>query len=341
MLGCWCAQAARRATSWAESALLAEAERAQPSPALGDGYAGVLASVTQGDFQTSARLLDYAVRRWMVSPGEFHLLDEPERQRQRSFVRSACLLLAASRAGRADLLSREAIERLLSYQHRSGGFFDMDPGQGHGLVEAFTTAWGGRVALRFSWHERARQAAQLLAEMLYMQPDPEGRFYFTYDSTSSALLTRWRDREPQARYLDFSQTAGETHQLGMALAFLAELHLADASGGWLRPLLGYIGVIQRWNASLMSLPALGVLAEGLALAGWAVPASREELWPSLVSASRGIAATQTGTGSFAAWNCGLGADYDRGFSAMETTGWTALGLSGAAQALQASLLVRA
>lgn len=211
----------------------------------------------------------------------------------------------------------------------------MDPGKGHGLVELFTTAWAGRVALRMSWHERARQAAQLLAEMLYMQPDPEGRFYFTYDSANSALVTRWREREPQARYLDYSETAGETHQIGMALAFLAELHLADPQGGWLRPLKGYLETVSKWTGLLRSLPALGVVAEGLALAGWAVPEQRDDLAPLLVSSIKGIAAAQLEQGSFDPWDCGVGPEYDRGFSSLETTGWTAVALIGTAQALQA------
>jgi hypothetical protein len=334
VLGYWCVEAARRATQWAEAALLAETMKPEPSALLGDGYAGVLASASWGDLRTSARLLDYAVRHWRVSPGEFHLLDEPERQRRRSLLRSSCLLLAASRRGRAELLSRASVERVLSYQHRCGGFFDMDPGQGHGLVELFTTAWAGRVALRMSWYERARQAAQLLAEMLYMQPDPDGRFYFVYDSASSSLVTRWREREPQARYLDSTDTAGETHQVGMALAFLAELHQAEPTGGWFRPLMGYFEVAQRWSGSLRSLPALGTVAEGLALTGMAVPDRREEVSPLLEEAIRGVVGAQESVGCFQPWDAGVGPDYDRGFSDMESTGWTAIGLTGTAHALQ-------
>jgi len=263
-------------------------------------------------------------------------LDEPERQRRRSLLRSSCLLLAASRRGRVDLLSRAAVERTLSYQHRCGGFFDMDPGQGHGLVEAFTTAWAGRMALRLSWHERARQAALLLTEMLYMQPDPEGRFYFVYDSTNSTLLTRWREREPQARYVDYSGVMGETHQLGMPLAFLAEMQLSEPDGSWERPLAGYVDLFRRWTGSLRALPAMGAVAEGLSMAAWALPTRREGLWDATAAAIRGVAEAQTDAGAFQPWDCGLGPDYDRGFTAMETAGWSAICLGGASQAIQAA-----
>ncbi len=213
----------------------------------------------------------------------------------------------------------------------------MDPGQGHGLVEAFTTAWAGRVALRMSWHERARQAALLMTEMLYMQPDPEGRFYFVYDSTNSALMTRWREREPQARYVDFSDVSGETHQMGTVLAFLSEMHLADPAGGWERPLRGYHGLLRRWSGALRSLPALASVAEGLALTGWALPDLAGDVVPRVEEALVGAAAAQLPTGSFRPWDCGLSQGYDRGFTAMETAGWTAIFLSGTAQALSATL----
>ncbi len=337
MWASWCTDAARRATAWAEARLIEEAQHLPPSAAFGDGYAGLLASATLGDAQTVSHLLDHAARHWMVAPGEYHLLDEPQRQRERSLWRSSCLLLAAAKRGRVDLMSRAALERVMSYQHRCGGFFGMDPGQGHGLVEAFTSAWAGRVALRMSWHERARQAALLLTEMLYMQPDPEGRFYFVYDSTNSALMTRWREREPQARYVDYSDVSGETHQMGTALAFLSEMHLADPAGGWERPLRGYQALFKRWSGLLRSLPAIGAVAEGLALAGWALPDLAGEVAPLVEEAIRGVAQAQLPTGCFRAWDCGLAEAYDRGFTAMETTGWTALCLSGTAQALTATL----
>jgi len=338
ILASWCTNAARRATAWLEAELLAEIGQVPPSATFGDGYAGILASCSQGEPEASSLLLDYAARHWMVYPGEYHLLDEPDRQRQRSLLRSSCLLLAASRRGRVDLLSRSSVERTLSYQHRCGGFFDMDPGQGQGLVQAFTTAWAGRVALRFSWHERARQAALLLAEMLYMQPDPEGRFYFIYESSNSALATRWREREPQARYVDFSDTAGETHQVAMALALLAEMHLSDPGGSWERPLLGYARLLRRWNETLLGQPAMATVAEALALVAWALPDRLEDLWPAIQTALRGVASAQTPMGSFVAWNCGVGPEYDRVFGVMEATGWTAVCLQGVAQALTASML---
>lgn len=333
----WCAGAARRATAWAEAELLEEAQHLPPSAAFGDGYAGILASAALGDAQTGAQLLDFTARHWMVSPGEYHLLDEPPRQRQRSLWRSTCLLLAAAKIGRVDLMSRAALERVMSYQHRCGGFFGMDPGQGHGQVEAFTSSWAGRVALRMSWHERARQAALLMAEMLYMQPDPENRFYFVYDSTNSALLTRWRDREPQARYVDFSDVSGESQQMGMVLAFLSEMHLADPGGGWERPLRGYHALFRRWSGGLRSLPALAAVAEGLALASWALPDLAIDSMSRVDEALVGVADAQSPTGSFQPWDCGLGPSYDRGLTAMETTGWTAICLAGASQALGAVL----
>lgn len=331
----WCAGAARRATAWLESSLLVETDRLPPSPAFGNGYAGILASSTLGDLETTSRLLDYSARHWMTGPGEYHLLDEPAHQRERSLLRSTCLLLAAVRHGRMDMLSRAALERAMSYQHRCGGFFAMDPGQGHGMVEAFTTAWAGRVALRMSWYERARQAALLITEMLYMQPDPDGRFYFVYDSTNSALVTRWREREPQARFVDYSDVAGETHQIGMVLAFLAEMHLADPSGGWERPLRGYHGLLRRWNGALRKLPALGVVAEGLALTAWALPELFGDLLPRVEETLSGIVEAQTPTGSVLPWACGLADGYDRGFTAMESTGWTAVSLAGTSHALTA------
>ncbi|NLT43381.1 MAG: hypothetical protein GXX93_11955 [Anaerolineae bacterium] len=330
-----CAEGVRRATAWLEASLLAEIEQLPPTTAFGDGYAGILASATSGDLHAASQLLDYTARHWMTGPGEYHLLDEPVRQRERSLWRSTCLLLAAARRGRMDMLARASLERTMSYQHRCGGYFSMDPGQGHGLVEAFTTAWAGRVALRMSWYERARQAALLMTEMLYMQPDPDGRFYFVYDSTNSALVTRWREREPQARFVEYGEVAGETHQMGMVLAFLAEMHLADPGGGWERPLRGYYGLLRKWNAILRGLPSLAMVAEGLVLTAWALPDLWEDVEPRVRDSLEGVVEAQCRTGSLRPWNAGLAEAYDRGFNAMEATGWTAVALAGTAHALTA------
>ncbi len=328
----WCAAAAERATATLECSMVA-AVMGDRLATLIEGYAGLLASASSGSAATSAYLLEAAATGLLVSPGEFHVLDEPEGLRRRSLVRSGCLLLAAVRRGRMDLVSEAAVRRVQSYQHQCGGFFDMDPGQGHGLVEAFTTAWAGRVALRMSWHERARQAAQLLAEMFFMQPDPEGRFYFAYDTMSSALVTRWRGREPQARYLDFGGPAGETHHIAMPASFLAEMHLAEPAAGWDRPLAGYVQVMSRWAGALLDLPAMGTVAEALSLSRWALGREGPEVGRLLARSLRAVVGAVEPSGEFPEWECGLGADYPRGFSSLEATGWTALSLLSLAQSL--------
>lgn len=332
-LSLWADALGRKSTQWLEAHLAHSFQTVSPGRDAMEGYAGILASAAWGGGSMASYLLDQAVRHWMVSPGEFHFLDEPEVLRRRSFVRNSVLLLAASKLGRADVLSELASRRLLSYQHRSGGFFGMDPGQGQGLVESFTTAWGGRTALRLAWFEQARRAAQLLADMIFMQPDPEGRFYFYYDTLSSAVLTRWRGAAPQARYIDFQDTTGETHQLGAVMAFLAEMHMVEPAAGWDRPLLMSVGFVRRWLPALMRLPGAVMVAEGLALTAWALGKAGEEALQPLPATLDGISRAVAVSGASAPFDAGLGAEYDRAYSAIEASGWTAVSLAGLSQAL--------
>ena len=332
-LALWCEAAARRATGWLEASLSQSELKESAVQAPAEGYAGILSSATIGALASASHLMAVAVSHWMVSPGEFHVLDEPEAYRRRTFLRNSCLLLAGCRLGRLDVVSRPAVERLLAYQHRSGGFFEMDPAQGHGLVDAFTTAWGGRVALRLCRYERARAAAHLLAEMLYMQPDPDRRFYFCYDTLASSLVTRWRGEIPQSRYLDFEQVTGETHQLGMALSFMAEMHLTEPAAGWGRPLAGLLQAVGRWPAALLRQHAMATMPEGLGLAMWALERAAGEAAPRLAEALDGVSQVLSPAGAFPSWECGVGREYERGFSAVEATGWGALCLAGLAHAL--------
>ena len=330
----WSETSARRAVNWLEGTLLQAGPRSETAvcAAGGHGYAGILASATLGSRYGASYLLDGIVRQWMVSPGEFHALDEPGELRRRSFLRNSSLLLAACVLGRADVLTEPAIARLQAYQHSSGGFFDMDPGQGHGLVEVFTTAWGGRVALRFGWHERARRAARLVADILHLQPDPGERFYFCYDTISRAVSTRWRPSEPIARFVDFARPAGETHQLGMALAFLAEMHLADPASGWNRPTREVLRLLGLWASAMLQQPAMAVVAEGLALAAWALGPEAEAARLLLPTALEGVREAVEPCGALPAWHSGAGPSYERAFTALESTGWGSVCLAGLAQA---------
>lgn len=330
-LSIWAEACADRATRWLEATLLQLPGQAQTVKACVEGYAAVLGGARLGSRYACGALLQGIVQQTMVSPGEFHALDEPAKARERSFLRNSCLLLAASQLGRVDVLSEPALVRLRSYQHGSGGFFDMDPAQGHGLVEAFTTAWGGRVAIRFGWHEQARRAARLLADIIHLQPDPAGRFYFCYDTASRALATRWRPNQPAARFVEYESPAGETHHLGMMLAFLCEMHLADPGGGWDRAAAESLSLLQRCGTVLFGLPAMGTVAEGLALAalalGKAGQAAAEMLQPQVAS----LSATLEACGAAPAWDAGIGGEYERAYSTIESTGWTAVCLAGLAQ----------
>lgn len=332
-LALWSDVAAEKAAVWSEHYLAQAFHQAGGAAGSESGYMGVLASASLGRTSTAAYLMASVVNHWMVSPGEFHSLDEPDNLRQRSFLRNSAILLAASRLGRVDVLSELALKRLFSYQHKCGGFFDMDPNQGHGLVEAFTTAWGGRVALRLACYEQARRAAHLLADVIYMQPDPDGRFYFCYDTSNNAVATRWHVGEPQARYVDFRDTRGETHQVGMTLSLLAEMHLAEPAAGWEKPLLSCLQMVGQWTPSLLDLPAMATVAEGLALAAWALGKSGGMALTLLAASVSRLTEVLSPSGAFLAWDSGVGADYSRAYSSAETIGWMAIGLASLSQAL--------
>ncbi|MHB0876161.1 MAG: hypothetical protein ACYC5O_08970 [Anaerolineae bacterium] len=326
-LAVWCNGQATLTERWLESRLAEEFAGSSMDAGPLEGYAALLA-VAGG--ASGAMLVNEAVSRWAVSAGEFHALDEPDSLRRRSFLRNSTILLAAGAVGRRDIVTEPALKRLFSYQHANGGFFSMDPGQGHGSVEAFTTAWGGRIALRYGLFDRARQAAHLLADLILMQPDPDNRYYFTYDTQSGTVVTRWRGGLPHERFLDRQEPAGETHQLGMTLAFLAEMHLAEPPAGWDRALAVALGHALRWTPTMQRLPALGSVAEGLALSAWALGKRGAEARPLLAQAVESLAEQALPSGAFAACDCGVGPSYERGFTALETTGWMALGLRGLA-----------
>jgi len=319
----WCAGQAGVTEGWLATHLADEFAGSAMEPGPLAGYAGLLACSGGG---TGPSLVDAAVRRWLVSAGEFHAVDEPEALRRRSFVRNSTLLLAAANTGRRDVVTEPALKRLFAYQHANGGFFAMDPGQGHGHVDAFTTAWGGRVALRLGQYDRARLAAHLLADLIVMQPDPENRFYFTNDTQTSAVVIRWRGGLPQERFLDRLEPTGEAHQLGMTLAFLAEMHMAEPPAGWDRALALGLSFAQRCSPTIEKQASLGCVAEGFALTALALGKRGAEARELTAQAVEAIAQSALASGAFPACDCGLGRDYPRGFTGLETTGWMALSL---------------
>ena len=329
-LAVWCGGQAGLTERWLAVRLADEFAGPPMDPGPLAGYAGLLATASDS---SGPELVDVAVRRWLVSAGEFHALDEPEALRRRSFLRNSALLLAATEVGRRDVATEPALKRLFSYQHANGGFFGMDPGQGHGHVDAFTTAWGGRVALRYGMFDRARLAAHLLADLIVMQPDPENRYYFTYDTQAGTVVTRWRGGLPHERFLDRQEPAGEAHQLGMALAFLSEIHLAEPPAGWDRALGLGLAFALRCSPTLRRLPSLGCVAEGLALSALALGKRGSEARPLLAESIEAIARQALPSGGFPACDCGVGRDYERGFTDLETSGWMALSLRSLAGAL--------
>jgi len=330
----WCQMAAERAASYLETQFQRTmGQQSNHGYARAEHYVSPLACVRAGHMSSAALMLSEVARRWMVSPGEFHVLDEPERLRRRSFLRNGALILAAVNAGRSDVHNQAAFERLWSYQHSCGGFFDADPGQGHGMVETFTTAWGARLALRLGEQGRAVAAGHLLANVLYAQPEPESRFYFCYETSRGALATGRDTMWPQSRYLGFDDTSGELHQLGMTLSALGELCLADPGGGWDRPIEGYLEVLRRLNPALLAQPTMAALAEGLGIASWVLGKRGREYATLLGPALVGLMGAVRADGSFPSWDSGVGSEYERSFSVVEATGWTSICLMGLSQAV--------
>jgi len=331
----WAEGCAARLACMLEAALLEGlARHEEPAPQLLDGYAAVLAISYVGSWTARSQLLESVARHWLVSPGEFHAVDESARQRARAFLRNSCLCLAAAVGGRPQLLVPGSLERIRAYQHPCGGFFAIAPGQAHGMVDAFTTAWGGRVALRFGMSDVACSAGHFLKRLLELQPEPERAFYFAYDTYLQSPVVRVPS-QPEASYrLAWQEGTGELHQVGAPIALLAELALTEPEAQWLEPLNGYLDLVQTLRPELLAQDMLGQLSEGLALACSALRKEAQGKCSSLLEAcAQQLVPRVRGweqRGSSGAETAGLD---ERGFSPLEEQGWLALSLLGMAGAL--------
>ena len=125
----------------------------------------------------------------------------------------------AHRLARFDV-SRPVMFYVLTRQAPCGGFFQNAKEQT--FVEPVCIAWGGMSALYLRHMDAARNAAQCLSQMVSQQPD-SSRFYYRM-RPDGELITDG----PGAAYLDMALPAQPYYCLGIAMLFLARLHLATS-----------------------------------------------------------------------------------------------------------------
>jgi hypothetical protein len=178
------------------------------------------------------QLLDWLVANARQGPAEYFFPEEPPFNKEMQLLyRFLTFAKVAERLRHPAFACDEVRDRVLRYQHASGGaFVNLDSPQYrqtcNPLITSFFTEW----ALPAGLMEPAQRSGDFLAMVVelneqHMNAEP-GRFYFNWDTTKEALVT---EPEPGGNLNCFVDTVGSQQHfyfIGCSMAALADLYLA-------------------------------------------------------------------------------------------------------------------
>ena len=216
----------------------------------------------RGRLREATLLADWVGEHHATPNGDFRA---PESQTQEPFQESsvyenAWLVQAMHRVSRWDL-SLPGAEFLMKFQVPAGGFYAHE--NEYRFLEPVCTAWGGLAALTTGHLESAKRAGDVLARMVFDQPDPR-RFYFRME-IEGQLITDVPAGVALRYFVDAGHPEQQYYNPGIALVFLTHLYRATHEERYLKASKEIFNFTERCAEDVYRFPASGKLGLGCAL----------------------------------------------------------------------------
>ncbi len=196
-----------------------------------------------------ARLLDWAQLEALRDNGDFYLPGEaPEYKDLQRVYRPLTFGKVAAWIGHPVIRSPGVLERILQYQHRSGGAFawigdDPDDPQEQPTLGALNTTFFGHLMIALDLRAEAVLAGQWVRRWVEANRAPMAQgILYTQVTPAGDLVTEIAPGERIAKVVDRCSPKQEFWHVGTAMAYLAALYDAlrtkwDASADEARPYL--------------------------------------------------------------------------------------------------------
>ncbi len=204
-----------------------------PEWGVGSVYKTLIAFINTGHWREAHLLLNWTKENLMMAPGEFHAENEGAFETYQTLYRNAYVVIGALKLGRFDVASEAALRRVLEYQDDSGGFFPTMPEDGEGRLQPHWAAMGGWTALYFGRYVEARRAGDFIAKVIDLQPEPEDKLFFVYDTRTGGLITNPPPGDAVGYRVDAKDPEQRFFQAGISAAFLSDLCSATQDARYL------------------------------------------------------------------------------------------------------------
>ena len=183
------------------------------------------------DHETIARLLDWVLREALQENGDFYFPEEgPEYRDMQRVYRTLCLGRVAAWIDHPVIDVPRVIDRILQYQHASGGVFHYigdDPRRPEfpSTIGTLNTTFFGHLMIALDMREQAMAAGQWVRQWVESNRGPmrQGHLY-TQMTPEGQLLTDVKPNERIGRLVDTQSPKQEFWQVGTAMAYLAGLY---------------------------------------------------------------------------------------------------------------------
>lgn len=192
---------------------------------VGGMYKTVWSMVAGGYLTNAARLLDWTKKNIMATPGEFHFNHENAFDKTQCFYRNCFILLGAYKLGRFDICSEEAINQVLRYQDKSGGFYaNLDDKKSKASINLLFTVVGGWVSLYFGKINEAIKTGNFIVDkMVDPQPNFDNFYYCNWDPKNQSLITKFDPNTEPSNCVNAKRASGPFYYSGAVAGFLTEL----------------------------------------------------------------------------------------------------------------------
>jgi hypothetical protein len=183
------------------------------------------------DHALIARLLDWAQREALQPNGDFYLPGEPPEYKDFQRVyRPLTFGKVAAWIGHPVIRSPRVLDRILQYQHSSGGVFawigdDPDDPQEEPTLGVLNTTFFGHLMIALDLRTEAVSAGQWIRRWVEANREPmaQGRLY-TQITPSGDLVTHVAPGQRLAKIVDRCGPKQEFWHAGTAMAYLAALY---------------------------------------------------------------------------------------------------------------------
>lgn len=214
------------------------------------------------DHAVIARLLDWARDEALRPQGDFYFPEEgPEYQQYQRLYRPLNFLRVAAWIGHPLAENRQVIERILQYQHASGGVFhylgdDPQRPEPPPTIGVLNTTFFGHLMIALDQRERALAAGNWVRSWVQSnRPHMEQGRLFTQVAPDGQLVTDVPDEQRIGMMVDRQSPKQEFWQVGTAMAYLAFLYDTMCSvwrqpAAEARPLLDAALVLLEFEAAM-------------------------------------------------------------------------------------------